>query len=410
MSHLLALPLAFGLVLPGVPHQAVNLTINHMPPIAPRGARLSDRAQRRADFNGDGFTDLAIGAPFEDVETIKDAGGVNVIYGGPDGLDALAGPGNQLWSQDSPDIQDSSEMGDQFAFRIGSGDFNADGYADLVIGVPSETLVDISKAGALNIIYGGPSGLDASAGPGNQFWNQDSPDILDQAEPEDLFGRSAFGADFNDDGFDDLAVGAMTESVNDVAEAGAVNVIYGGPNGLEALAGPGNQFWNQDSPDVLDVAESKDHFGRAVSAADFNGDGDADLLIGDSDEKIGVVRAAGAVNVLYGSPEGLISTGNQFWNQDSPDIQDEADSGDKFGRVVSVGDFNADGWADAVFGVPGEHVGAIMECGSAAVIYGGVSGLDALSGPGNQLWSQDSPDIEDAAETDDRMGWDVRGG
>jgi hypothetical protein len=65
---------------------------------------------------------------------------------------------------------------------------------DLAAAAPSESLDSISIAGAVNVIYGGPNGLDASAGPGNQFWNQDSPDILDQAELRDFFGRWLVGS------------------------------------------------------------------------------------------------------------------------------------------------------------------------------------------------------------------------
>ena len=82
--------------------------------------------------------------------------------------------------------------------------------------------------------------------------------------------------DFNDDGYDDLAVGVPYEDVGAIANAGAVNVIYGSPNGLTPA---GDQLWHQDSPGILGRAEANDRFGAALAAGDFNGDGLTDFMI-----------------------------------------------------------------------------------------------------------------------------------
>ena len=70
----------------------------------------------RADFNGDGRSDLAVGVPFEDFASGKiNDGAVNVIYGTGAGL---ASPGNQVWGQDSPGIAGVAESGDQFGLSL----------------------------------------------------------------------------------------------------------------------------------------------------------------------------------------------------------------------------------------------------------------------------------------------------
>ena len=75
-------------------------------------------------------------------------------------------------------------------------------------------------------------------------------------------------ADFNGDGFDDLAVGVPHEDIGTINAAGAVNVIYGSSRGLSSTAllptTPDDQFWHQNSSGILDIAEDSDFFGDAV--------------------------------------------------------------------------------------------------------------------------------------------------
>src|SRR5207253_10766060 len=92
-----------------------------------------------SDFNGDGFPDQAIGAPSEDLGSLDDAGAVNVLYSSATGLQTDA-PADQLWTQDSTDVEDQAESGDRFGFALVGADFNGDGFADLAIGAPSEEL------------------------------------------------------------------------------------------------------------------------------------------------------------------------------------------------------------------------------------------------------------------------------
>jgi FG-GAP repeat len=73
-------------------------------------------------------------------------------------------------------------------------------------------------------------------------------------------------ADFNNDGFADLAIGVRNEVLGGAGDAGAVNVIYGSSDGLSATAVRPDQFWTQDSPDVEDTAEQADIFGASLAA------------------------------------------------------------------------------------------------------------------------------------------------
>lgn len=346
------------------------------------------------DFDGDGFSDLAVAAPQEDIKGIVNAGGINVIFGSPIGLTA---DGDQLWHQNKPGILDQTEFADRFGWALAAGDFDGDGFADLVVGSPYEDVNGSGDAGAVNVIFGSADGLSAV---GDQFWTQDSPGILDQAERVDLFGRSLAIGDFDGDGRDDLAVGAPYEDYIDQRD-GLVHVIHGSSSGLTAA---GNQVWSQDSPGILDSAHLREQFGQSLTAGDFDGDGFADLAAGVWFQDFCFICNQGALNVIYGSSDGLTAANDQFWHQSSPGILDSADPFDRFSHALTAGDYDGDGYTDLAAAAPREDLydgNVFQDQGGVNVIFGSSSGLSAA---GNQFWTQDSPGILGRAEIGDLFG------
>ena len=139
-------------------------------------------------------------------------------------------------------------------------------------------------------------------------------------------------------------MGVPGEDVGSVADAGAINVLYGGAGGLAGR----DQLLVQGSPGVAGRAEAGDGFGSRlanpnsvpafspdVGGNDFDGDGVGDLAVGAVGEDLGAVLNAGAVNVLYGTAgTGLPGSGGQLFSQDSPGVEDQAEAGDGFGGAV----------------------------------------------------------------------------
>jgi FG-GAP repeat len=139
-----------------------------------------------ADFNGDGFRDLAVGVPLEDFKGTND-GVVNVIYGSQSGLSATVTP-DQLWSQDSPGVEGGAESEDRFGSVLTAANFGGSSQADLAVGVPLEDFKGTND-GVVNVIYGSAARLSATVTP-DQLWSQDSPGVEGGAENEDQFGSA----------------------------------------------------------------------------------------------------------------------------------------------------------------------------------------------------------------------------
>jgi hypothetical protein len=353
---------------------------------------LFGNALAAGDFNNDGFGDLAVGVPGEAVGTIADAGAVTVLAGSAGGLSAT---GSQFFSQDSGGVLGAAETGDGFGSALGVGDFDNDGFADLAVGVPSEGRGGTSQTGAVNVLYGSAAGLTAT---GNQQFLQGVGGVLGTAELGDQFGFALGGGDFNNDGFADLAVGAPFEDVGTVFDAGAINVLYGSAADLSVT---GDQVFFQGGGGIAGVAEPSDFFGAALAGGDFDNDGPVDLAVGAPFEDVGSALDAGAVNVLYGSAAKLTATGNQQFFQGGGGVVGVAEDGDSFGVALGVGDFASNGTDDLAVGAVGEDVGAIQDAGAVNVLYGSPARLTTT---GNQQFFQGSGGLVGTAEEGDFAG------
>lgn len=131
--------------------------------------------------------------PLEDLGTgqsLVDAGQVNVLYGTTSsGLQATS-PDDQEWHQNIAEVRDFSESSDLFSFAaLAAGDYNNDGRYDLGIGVPFEDLGTENNNGAVNVIYGGSSGLQAT-NPDDNFWHADN----DGNNDSDSLNNAHFGS------------------------------------------------------------------------------------------------------------------------------------------------------------------------------------------------------------------------
>lgn len=364
-------------------------TILCTPPPPPIGrAGWSASPAVKGDFNGDGFGDLAIGAPGEN----NGAGAVHILRGSPTGVGTA---GSQFWSQNSAGIFDVAEDGDDFGRSLAVGNFNGDGFADLAIGAPGEN----GEAGAVHVLYGSAAGLTAT---GNQLWTQASTGVTDNPEPGDHFGATlAAGNVDSSTPADELVIGVPDEDVGAITDAGIVQVLKGTPS---KLTGTGSQTWSQNSTSIVDVAEAGDRFGSSLAIGNLGGTAVVDLAIGVPEEDVGAVTDAGVVHVLRGSTAGLSATGSSQWSQNSAGVGDVAEESDGFGAALAIGNVGGTTHGDLIVGVPGEDIGAVENAGMVQTLPGAAAGP---TGTGSQLFSQATVGIFDVPETGDEFGYAV---
>ncbi len=329
-------------------------------------------AMASGDFNCDNFDDLAIGVADEDYSNGGvNSGAVNIIYGGTGSGDRLSTSGNKVFTQ-----SDFTPAGpdEYFGAALAAGDFNGDDCDDLAIGIPEDNFRGV-RAGGVVVAYGSVNGIQP--GSNNQFWDQDSSSISGVAELGDNFGAALAAGDFNNDDYDDLAIGVPYERVDDVYHAGAVNIIYGSASRLTST---GNRVFTASTPGMQGSGPQSEQFGGQLAAGDFDNNLYDDLAIGAPTSSIDAFNlGSGAVRVLYSySGSGPSTTNNQLWRWGSSALPGRPQffwySGANFGIALAVGRFNNDYNDDLAIGAPGYYHG-----GAVQVLYGSTSRLSTTN-------------------------------
>jgi len=295
-----------------------------------------------------------------------------------------------------------SDDGDRFGQALAVGDFDADGFDDLAIGVPNDRISGHDDAGRVVVLFGSVSGLTTAGARG---LHQNVSGIIGGAEDGDQFGFSLTTGDFDGDGHDDLAIGVAFEDIGSVMDAGGVAVIFG----TDAGFGTRDRFFSENSSGIQGKSEAFDNMGWSLAAGDFDGDGRDDLAIGVPNEDFSNFRFdAGQVNVIFGAAGGFTTIGDELWHQDSSGILDSVEAFDNFGQALAAGDFDGDGRDDLAIGVPNEDFGVSrMDAGMVNVLYGTSSGLDDAR---TQRFHQDVGGIADVAQAFDNFGASLAAG
>ena len=289
---------------------------------------LSGFSLGAGDLNADGYDDLAVGAPFATAQGVAGAGSVEIHYGSSAGLGAIPRGTAQRFTEVTAGMPGGTTpaINDGFGAALTTGHFRGERFADLAIGIPNSEGV-----GAVDVLYGSATGVTTAGG---QYLQGVSP-----------YGSSGFAlaaADFNADGFDDLAVASPNASIA-FGNTGVIEIHYGSSNGLRKVTPGSAQNFAEFSPGMPGPPPTgNDELGYTMTTGDFNGDGIPDLAAA-------VAGKSGAI-VLYGTRQGL----RTFHSQYLPGVGPQAGGGflPQVALAVCAGNFNGDGYADLVVGEP----------------------------------------------------------
>ncbi|MGW6457151.1 integrin alpha [Streptomyces sp. NPDC055078] len=293
-----------------------------VPGSAEAGARFGKSLQH-ADLNRDGCSDLAVGAPYKDVGTARDAGSVYVMHGSVGGLTAGAAP--TAYDQTGVTAAGGAEAGDLFGFAL-TGGTTATSQPFLVIGVPGEDTASGVDSGQLHYLSGSPLTLSVV--------DQGSAGVWEDPEPGDRFGAALASTDRY------FAVGVPGESTGTVPFAGAVNVFR--PS-LNTAGVPDPVFgFGQPAAATDDTRpEPYDRFGTSVAMVAHRAAADtapigAQLAVGTPGEDLGTLVDAGGAAVYRVNPDRTLTTVHGLVHQDLTDVETQATAGDFFGQQVAL--------------------------------------------------------------------------
>ncbi|MFF4350554.1 FG-GAP and VCBS repeat-containing protein [Streptomyces sp. NPDC001530] len=375
-------------------------------------------AGRTADFNGDGYADLAIGAHTATVGDVKRAGVVTIAYGSASGLKYDTA---SVISKATDGVPGDPVEDDRWREVSGFGDLDGDGYDDLVLHWIERN----------TILWGSANGI-TGAGTTLPTGNYTATD------PKLLGGGSGVG-DVNGDGIDDFV------SRGNNGRSYGVSVLLGP---LDRTTGKPAGVWHRDTPSLDDVSTSTLYVG------DMTGDGTADVVVSGyrvlgngatggvvlKGSAAGLVKGSAYVGpyeaatnnppaafgdlnkdgyqdlvtgqpkankfyVAYGGPDGVSGTvSSRAYSQASAGVPGVDEAGDAFGSALAIGDTDQDGCPDVVIGAAyetGSDAATTAQSGAITVLRGSASGITTS---GATSFTQNAQGIPSTSENEDHFG------
>ncbi|MFD6983856.1 FG-GAP repeat protein [Streptomyces sp. NPDC059956] len=379
-----------------------------------------------ADFNGDGFSDIAVSSKGAVIDGHQEAGAVAVLYGSPSGAHKQNAV---VLTEASPGIPGTPGYRHEWGQIQGHGDFDGDRIDDLLIS--GRTLTQKRQ---YMVLWGSKAGLSGGT-------------IASAGEPSATVSRFESGkvsvADVNGDGIADIAgkgyrgikeqgtsglrtmVGPLSRStgkpattkflltdnlglsypaVGDVTGAGLADVVtqvIDSHRKITNIVYKGTSTGAFVKGNSLSAEWGKPGLWRNGAFGDINADGYQDFVGGTAADTVN--DHIGRLNIAYGGPKGFSTTiPAETYLQATPGVPGTTERNDHWGEAVAMGDTDGDGYADIVIGAPFENAGDGTEwAGAVTVLRGSAKGLTIT---GAKLITQNTTGVPSASEVHDWFG------
>ncbi|MPY60435.1 FG-GAP repeat domain-containing protein [Streptomyces spongiae] len=364
------------------------------------------------DFNADGYADLAVSASWSDVvEKDDDRGRVTLLWGSPGGL-----TGGAQVADNAPAASGN------FGSALAAGDFTGDGKTDLVIA--HRNRLDLfrgpfSSAGKPAGVVPVDPGMTLSFG----FWQNGRLAVgrVNKGAIDDLVilgdktpgshkpgrvmlggasglrstpvtvraGSTAVVADFDKDGYGDIAVGDSYHTVEDWSATGRVHVSYGSARGIDPDRAV--RVITKETPGVPGAPGDMNQFGHDLGAGDITGDGYPDLVVSgygegwpETDDGGSPDHGGGGLYVLPGSASGVKARDTKFYAPTAPGFP-TGWARVRIGFNLKVSDLTGDKKPEISLGLPDRRQmdGAIWTTGVKRGVVG-AGGTRTVSAPSDE--------------------------
>ena len=285
------------------------------------------------DINGDGVKDIIVSSPSADPQGRNSAGQVYIFWGN---VVTEQSASIDLNSENADVTIYGAQSGDKLGYSLAVGSFDEDNFADLAISAPYSNNESTLQAGRVYLFYGSqnlPALIDL---------NNDTADHVFIGElTNDGLGQSLLFTDLNDDGNDELIIGAPEADNGEIGNCGKVYFMWS-----HETYSPNVNLSQANNITYIPGRAINDNFGKSLETANINNDGIQDLLIGSPGEDEDVLVNNGGVYIIKGRaffPYGEINlTNSTYINNHITGAYHSS----RFGKAIAAGDTNGDGFGD----------------------------------------------------------------